>query len=273
MRRLGAEVSIIERNNRLLKREDDDVAGALHDILSKEGVKIYTETTVNQVSGLSGKAVTITGEQSGKAIDISGTHILCATGRSPNTDDIGLEKIGVRITERGFVEVDQNLQTSSNGVFAVGDCAGSPHFTHVAFDDFRIVRDFLLGKTAAADRITGRQIPFTLYTSPELAHVGLREHEARSKAIRFRITKVPMLVFLKTRTLGETTGFAKALIAEDDTILGFTALGVGSGELLPVVQLAMKKSLPYTDITDLIITHPTLGEGLVALFSSVPLLK
>ena len=222
------------------------------------------------MSGKSGTSVTLKGVTSGQRVEIIGSHILCATGRLPNNANIGLEDAGIKLTEKGFIDTDENLHTSSEGVFAVGDCAGSPQFTHIAFDDFRIVRDVLLGKPTVTRRASGRQTPFTLFTSPELAHIGLREHEATSQGIGFRIAKLPMTMFLKTRTLGETTGFAKALIAEDDTILGFTALGAGAGELLPVVQLAMKRGLPYTDISELIITHPTLNEGLVYLFSGVP---
>ena len=271
MRRLGAEVTVIEKNSRLLKKEDEDIANVLLGVLEKEGVKTCISTIITEVSGESGRSVTLKGTTSGEPVEISGSHILCATGRLPNTEDIGLEEAGIRLAEKGFVETNEHLQTSSEGVFAVGDCAGSPHFTHIAFDDFRIVRDVLTGKpTAIPKRTSGRQVPFTLFTSPELAHVGIREHEASSHGIKFRTAKLPMIMFLKTRTLGETTGFAKALIAEDDTILGFTALGPGAGELLPVVQLAMKKNLPYTDIAELVITHPTLSEGLVYLFSGVP---
>jgi len=270
MRRLGANVTVIERNARVLKKEDKDIADAILDILEKEGVKFRTETIIQEVSGQSGSMVTLRGTAAGKPFEVTGSHILCATGRFPNTEDIGLEEAGIRLTGKGFVETNEDLSTSSQDIFAVGDCAGSPNFTHVAFDDFRIVRDVLLGKTAIDKRKSGRQVPFTLFTTPELAHVGLREHEALSRGIKFRTSKLPMNQFLKTRTLGETSGLAKVLIAEDDTILGFTALGVGAGELLPVVQLAMKRGLPYTDIAEMVITHPTLSEGLVFLFSSVP---
>jgi pyruvate/2-oxoglutarate dehydrogenase complex dihydrolipoamide dehydrogenase (E3) component len=270
IRRLGAEVTVIDRNERFLKKEDQDVSDALLGLLKEEGVRFCPSTTITEVSGESGKAVMVKGTTAGKPFELTGSHILCATGRLPNTDNIGLEEAGIKLTGRGFIETNEMLETSSEDVFAVGDCAGSPNFTHIAFDDFRIVRDVLTGKVAIPMRRTDRQVPFTLFTTPELAHVGLREHEAVSKGIKFRLAKLPMIGFLKTRTLGETTGFAKALIAEDDTILGFTALGVGAGELLPVVQLAMKRGLPYTDITELVITHPTLNEGLVFLFSGVP---
>ena len=270
MRRLGAEVTIIERNKSILKNEDEDIIKVLTEVLEREGVKVCASTVITAVSGESGSSVTLKGATSGEPVELTGSHILCATGRLPNTDNIGLEDVGIKLTTKGFVETDENLRASSEDVFAVGDCAGSPHFTHIAFDDFRIVRDVVLGKPIVQKRASGRQVPFTLFTSPELAHIGLREHEATSQGIKFRIAKLPMAMFLKTRTLGETTGFAKTLIAEDDTILGFTALGVGAGELLPVVQLVMKRGLPYTDISDLVITHPTLNEGLVYLFSGVP---
>ena len=270
MRRLGAHVTVIERNARVLKNEDKDIADAILGILEKEGVKFRTESIVQEVSGQSGSMVTLRGTAAGKPFEVTGSHILCATGRLPNTEYIGLEEAGIRLTGKGFVETNEDLSTSSQDIFAVGDCAGSPNFTHVAFDDFRIVRDVLLGKPAIEKRKSGRQVPFTLFTTPELAHVGLREHEALNRGIKFRTSKLPMNQFLKTRTLGETLGFAKVLIAEDDTILGFTALGVGAGELLPVVQLAMKRGLPYTDIAEMVITHPTLSEGLVFLFSGVP---
>ena len=274
MRRLGAEVTIVERNAMLLKKEDEDISSALTQVLKSEGVNICTSTVITEVTGRSGSSVTMKGTTSGEKVEFTGSHVLCATGRLPNTENIGLEDAGINLADRGFIETDEDLHTSSEGIFAVGDCAGSPQFTHVAFDDFRIVRDVLLGKPRIAKRTSGRQVPFTLFTSPELAHIGHREHEASSQGIEFRTTRLPMAGFLKTRTLGETVGFAKALIAkDDDTILGFTALGVGAGELLPVVQLAMKRGLPYTDISELIITHPTLSEGLVYLFSGVPARK
>lgn len=273
MRRFGAEVTVVERNGRVLKGEDEDVGDLLAGTLKKEGITILTSTSVKEVSGTSGTSVTLTTEQNGNQVNLQASHILVAAGREPNTDGIGLDKSNVKLNVKGFIEVDEVLSTTEKGVFAVGDCAGSPHFTHMAFDDFRIVRDELLGKPQSdAKRRSGRQIPSTLFTSPEAAHVGLREHEAKASKIAYRLTKIPMLAFLRTRTLGpgDSEGFAKALIADDDTILGFSAVGPGVGELLPVVQLAMKKHLPYSDLAELIITHPTLSEGLVALFSAVP---
>src|SRR5262249_11009961 len=162
---------------------------------------------------------------------------------------------------------DEGLRTTADGVWAVGDCAGSPYFTHIAFDDFRVVRDNLAGGNRVT---TGRQVPFCLFTDPELARIGLSEKEATERGVRYRLVKIPMEAVLRTRTLSETRGFLKALIGDDDRILGFTAFGVEAGEVMPVVQVAMLAGLPCTALRDSILTHPTMAEGLVALFSAVP---
>ncbi len=199
---------------------------------------------------------------------IEGTHLLVAGGRTPNTDGIGLEKAGVETDEKGHVKVDARLRTTAEGVYAVGDCAGSPYFTHIGEDDFRVV----LANLTGGDRVTtGRQVPYCLFTDPELARVGLSEREARDRGVGYRLTKVPMVAVLRARTLSETRGFLKALIEkEGDHILGFTAFGPEAGEVMTVVQVAMLAALPYTALRDAILTHPTMAEGLAALFSSVP---
>lgn len=268
MRRLGSRVTVIERSSRILSREDEDVSSGLTKILESEGIEFHSSAIVENVTGRSGTSITLTGTMNGKLFETTGTHLLCAAGRVPNTDNIGTKEADIALTDKGFVKVDEHLRTTCSGVFAVGDCAGSPHFTHIAYDDFRIVRDTLAGKFHSA---IGRQVPSTLYTSPELAHVGLSESEAKRKSVTYRLAKLPMMAFLRTRTTGESEGFAKVLIsADDDMILGFTALGLNAGELLPVVQLAMSARLPYTTIRDLVITHPTISEGLVYLFNAVP---
>jgi len=273
-RRFGSKVTIIERNERILKNEDEDVVHALAKVLLDEGIEILTTTGVSQVQGLSGESVTLSVNQhtANGTVQrlVQGSHILAATGRIPNTSNIGLEEAGIKLTGKGHVAVDEQLQTSVDGVFAVGDCAGSPHFTHVSFDDFRLVVAHLSGKVRSGGT-SGRQVPSVLFTSPELAHVGLHEHEAQAQGIRYRLAKLPMAGILRTRTLGETEGFAKALIeAEGDKILGFTALGPGVGEMLPAVQMVMKLGVGYEQLRDLIVTHPTMCEGYAALFATVP---
>jgi len=222
---------------------------------------------VESVSGRSGEAIEARIRNTAGREVLTATHILAATGRVPNTDGIGLENAGIELSATGHIKVNASLQTTADGVYAVGDCAGSPYFTHIAYDDHRIVYGTLKGHSLVS---TGRQVPYTLFTDPELAHVGLHEDDAKRQGISYRLVKLPMAAVLRTRTLGETEGFLKTLIAEDDRILGFTALGVGAGELLAPVQLAMRAGLPYTALRDLIVTHPTLAEGLVYLFSSVP---
>ncbi len=267
LRRFGARVTIIERNGALIHREDKDVTDAIGQLFLDEGVELILETQISRVEGISGASVRIHAMQGGKEIVLEGSHLLAAGGRTPNTDGIGLEKAGVEIDPRGHVRVNPQLQTTAPGVWAVGDCAGSPLFTHIAFDDFRIVRDNLAGIKRVT---TGRQVPFCLFTDPELARIGLSEKEAAEKNIAYRLVKVSMEAALRTRTLSETRGFMKALIGADDRILGFTALGVEAGEVMAIVQTAMLGGLPFTALRDAIFTHPTMAEGLVALFSAIP---
>jgi len=268
MRRFGSSVTIIERNARLAHREDHDVTDMLYDIFREEGIEVVTSARVTSVEGKSGDWVKAHAVRGGSEITLAGTHLLVASGRTPNTQSIGLELAGVETTERGHVKVNERLETTAPGVWAVGDCAGSPHFTHIAFDDHRIVRDNLAGGHRVT---TGRQVPFCMFTDPEFARVGLSETEAKERGIAYRLAKVPIVAVLRTRTLSETRGFLKALIdTESDRILGFTALGMEAGEIIAAIQVAMLAGLPYTALRDAIFTHPTMLEGLIPLFSAVP---
>ncbi|HEY4262634.1 MAG TPA: FAD-dependent oxidoreductase [Schlesneria sp.] len=267
MHRFGSRVTIVERHNALIHREDHDVTEAISDLFQDEGIEISTGTSIDRVEGVSGSGVKLHVVRAGTEVVLEGTHLLAAAGRTPNTDTIGLELAGVETTQQGHVKVNDKLQTTAEEVWAVGDCAGSPYFTHIAFDDFRIVRDNLAGGNRVT---TGRQVPYCLFTDPELAHIGLSEKEASRLGISYRIAKIPMTAALRARTLSETRGFMKALIGSDNQILGFTAFGVEAGEVMAVVQVAMTAGLPYMSLRDSIFTHPTIAEGLVSLFSSVP---
>lgn len=268
MRRFGSRVTIIERNDHLAHREDPDVSEGLESLLRDEGIEIIAKAEITHVEGKSGEWVKVHITQEGSSVILEGTHLLVAAGRTPNTNCIGLDAAGVEVTSRGHIKVNERLETTAAGVWAVGDCAGSPHFTHVAFDDFRIVRDNLAGGHRVT---TGRQVPFCMFTDPEFARIGLSEVEAKQQGIPYRLTKLPIAAFTLPKTLSETRGFMKALVeANGDRILGFTMLGVGAGEVVAVVQIAMLAGLPYTALRDAVLTHPTMAEALGPLFANVP---
>jgi pyruvate/2-oxoglutarate dehydrogenase complex dihydrolipoamide dehydrogenase (E3) component len=266
MRRFGSRVTVVDRNARLMSREDPDVCEALRSLLVDEGIDMLLNARIKQVSGKSGDSVSIVVEQNGIEKVLKGSHVLVATGRHPNTEGLGLELTGVELTDRGYIKVNERLQTTAIGVWAIGEVAGSPQFTHISIDDFRVVHANLTGGNRVT---TGRQVPYCLFTDPELARIGLSETEAGAQGIAYRLFKVPMETNLRAHTLSETRGFVKALVdADSDRILGFTAFGVGAGETLAAVQIAMIAGLPYTALRDAVLTHPTLVEGLIPLFSA-----
>jgi pyruvate/2-oxoglutarate dehydrogenase complex dihydrolipoamide dehydrogenase (E3) component len=268
MRRFGSKVTLVDRNDRLLPREDDDVAEAVTSLFHDEGIEVLLNATVKRVSGKSGQCVKAILEQNGAEKTLEGSHLLVATGRTPNTRGIGLELAGVQVTDRGYIKVNERLQTTAPGVWAIGEVAGSPQFTHISIDDFRVVRDNLTGGNHIT---TGRQVPFCLFTDPEFARVGLSEKEAKAQGVAYRLFKIPMKSVLRAHALTETRGFLKALVATDsDRILGFTAFAVDGGETMSAAQVAIIAGLPYTALRDAVLTHPTLAEGIGVLFSSEP---
>ena len=268
MRRFGSKVTIIDRNNRVLHREDEDITDALRSLLEGEGIQLAMNSKVRHVTGTSGKSVQISLVRAGVEEMIEGSHLLITGKRTPNTKDIGLELAGVETTDHGYIKVNERLETSAPGVWAVGEVAGSPHFTHISEDDFRVVRDNILGGNHVT---TGRQVPFCLFTDPEFARVGLTETDAKRQGIAYRLFKVPMAAVLRARSLMETRGFLKCVVEHNsDQILGFAALGVGAGEMMGCVQIAMLGTLPYTMLRDAVLAHPTIPEGLISLFSSTP---
>jgi pyruvate/2-oxoglutarate dehydrogenase complex dihydrolipoamide dehydrogenase (E3) component len=266
-RRFGSRVTILDRGPHLLAHEDPDVVAELLQIFAGDGIDVIASAEIFSVQGRSGTGVSLIVRTSSGEKTITGSDILIATGRSPNTSGIGLEVAGVELDQRRYVKVNDRLQTTAPDIWAIGECAGSPQFTHISLDDFRVIRDNLAG----IDRTTrDRMVPSCLFTDPQVAHVGLTETEADRQGIPFRILKLSMAAVLRTRTIDESRGFMKALLETDgDRIPGFTMIGPEAGEVMAVIQVAMLAGLPYTALRDAILTHPTMSEGLNSLFSGV----
>jgi pyruvate/2-oxoglutarate dehydrogenase complex dihydrolipoamide dehydrogenase (E3) component len=269
-RRFGSRVTVIQHGPQLIGQEDPDVADAVGRLLADEGVDVLLSAEALHVEGRSGESVRFRVRTPQGERLLEGSDILVATGRTPNTAGIGLDTLGARLDARGYVQVNDRLETTAPDVWAIGECAGSPQFTHVSEDDFRVIRDNLAGgKRTTRDRL----IPSCLYTDPPLARVGLNETEARRLGVAVRVATAPMSAVLRARSTGETRGFMKALLdTRSARILGFTMFGPEAGEVMAVVQAAMLAGMPYTGLRDAILAHPTMAEGLGALFSEVQLL-
>jgi pyruvate/2-oxoglutarate dehydrogenase complex dihydrolipoamide dehydrogenase (E3) component len=261
-------VTVIEGGPQLASREDADIAGALKDLFVDEGIEVLLNTRAHRAEGDSGNRVRMYVDDERGSRTIEGTDLLVAAGRTANTDGIGLELAGVQLDAHGYIKVNERLETTAENVWAMGDCAGSPQFTHVGYDDFSIVHANLNG----ANRTTrNRLIPFCLFTDPELARVGRNEVEAHRDGTEYRLAKMPMAEVLRTTTVSEPRGLMKVLVAKNsDEILGFTAFGFEASELMAAMQTAMLGHLPYTILRDAILTHPTVAEGLNQLLAMVP---
>jgi pyruvate/2-oxoglutarate dehydrogenase complex dihydrolipoamide dehydrogenase (E3) component len=266
-RRFGSRVTVIDPAPRIMTREDPDVADELQRILASEGIQFIVGAKVSHVRGRSGEAVAVSVRTEAGEQMIEGSDIMVAVGRIPNTAGIGLDVAGVDLDERGYIRVNQRLETTAPGVWAIGECAGSPQFTHASVDDFRIIRDNLAGGNRSTH---DRLMPYCVFTDPPLARVGLNESEARAQGIEVRVARLPMDAVLRTEATDEKQGFMKALVGADDRILGFTMLGAEAGEVMAAVQTAMLANLPYPRVRDAVIAHLTMAEGLGFLFSDVP---
>jgi len=267
LRRLGSRVTLIARGQ-LASNEDADVAQAILQLFRDEGIDVLSGTEVLRIDGLSGGHVRLLLESGSGTRTVEGTDILVALGRTPNTTGIGLEKAGIAVTEKGHIQVNDRLETTAPDVWAMGECAGSPYFTHVSEDDFSIIYENLNGgRRSTANRL----VPYCVFIDPELARVGLNETQARERGVACRIASVPVDSAWRPWTISERRGFMKAVIdAHSDRILGFTAFGPEAGELMSTVQLAMLAGQPYTILRDAMFAHPTMTEGLKALFMGVP---
>ena len=268
MRRFGSRVTVVEQGPQIAAREDGDVSDALLQLFRDEGIEVVLNAQAVRVEGRSGERIVVWLRTANGERAIEGSDLLLAAGREPNTRGIGLEEAGVELDAHGYIRVNDRLETTASGVWAVGDCAGSPQFTHVGFDDFRIVRD---NWNAVSRTKRDRLIPYCVFTDPQLGRVGLNEKEAKAAGVAYRISRIPMAMVLRARAIFETRGFMKALIdARSDRIVGFTALSADAGELIAAVQTAMLAGAPYTLFRDAILTHPTIAEGLGVLFQAEP---
>jgi pyruvate/2-oxoglutarate dehydrogenase complex dihydrolipoamide dehydrogenase (E3) component len=263
-RRFGSQVTLIQRQPRLLMPEDEDVSDVIAEIFREEGITVLTNTTPQRVEQRDGcirlTVSTPQGEQ-----QLSGSHLLSAVGRIPNTEALSLEAAGIQVDRKGYIQVNQHLETNVPGIYALGDAKGGPAFTHVTYNDFTILRTNLFehGNASTQDRV----VPYTIFIDPELGRVGLSEHEARTQGRNIRVAKVPMKTVSRAVEIGEPRGFMKAIVdADTQQILGCAILSAEGGEIMTIVQFVMMGKLPYTALRDGMITHPTLAEGLNSLF-------
>jgi pyruvate/2-oxoglutarate dehydrogenase complex dihydrolipoamide dehydrogenase (E3) component len=268
--RLKSKITIVQRGKQLLPREDAEVAQAMQDICKEDGIEVILNATATKVSatGADNRDILLGYRTSdGVQHKTSASHLLIATGRAPNTDSLNLPAAGIETTARGHVVVSPSLQTNVPGIYALGDCHGGPAFTHVSYDDFRIIRANLINKNAQPTSTAQRedQVPYVVYTDPQLGHVGLHEAEAREKFPdkKIQTATMPMSYVARAVETAETRGLMKAVVdGESGAILGFTCLGIEGGEIMSLVQVAMMGGLPYWKLRDAIFAHPTLAESL-----------
>ncbi|MCK4895040.1 MAG: mercuric reductase [Calditrichia bacterium] len=267
-RRFGSKVTIIQRGSQLLSREDEDVAETVATILEGEGIKVLLNSQVTAVKKTSNDQLDISVSMDGRPCQIKGSHLLVAVGRIPASADLQLDLAGISRDSRGFVKVDDTLETDVPGVYAIGDVKGGPAFTHISYDDYRILRDFFLQGTKRTTK--ERIVPYTVFIDPQLGRVGLTEKEAKAKGVKYRLAKLPMTYVARALESAETRGFMKALIDEESgLILGCAILGIEGGEIMSVIQVAMMGNLHYTSIKEGIFAHPTLSESLNNLFMAM----
>jgi pyruvate/2-oxoglutarate dehydrogenase complex dihydrolipoamide dehydrogenase (E3) component len=265
-RRFGSEVTLVQRGTRLMKREDDDVSDEVTAILRDDGITALTSSTPVRVESANGGGLRLTVRTEDGERQLEGSHLLSAIGRIPNTEALAPEAAGIRLGDRGFIEVDEYLETSVPGVYAMGDVKGGPAFTHLSYDDYRILHANLISHEKASTR--DRIVPYTVFMDPQLGRAGLTEREARAQGRAIRVAKLPMSAVIRALETGETRGFMKAIVdADSGRILGCAVLGSEGGEIMTMIQVAMLGGLTYTAMANTIFTHPLLAEGLNTLFA------
>jgi pyruvate/2-oxoglutarate dehydrogenase complex dihydrolipoamide dehydrogenase (E3) component len=266
-RRFGARVTIIQSGQQLLVREDRDIAEEVTKILRQDGVEVLINAETRRIRGSNG-SIQVELQHQGSTRSISGSHLLIAIGRRPNSDTLNLSAAGIQTDKKGFINVNERLETNVAGVYALGDIKGGPAFTHISYDDFRIIRANLLENKSATTR--ERLVPYVVFIDPQLGRVGITETEARAQQRNLRVAKLPMSSVARAIEVDETRGFIKAIVdAGTNQILGVSLLGIEGGELMAVFQMAMMGKLPYTALRDGIFAHPTLAEALNNLFTAM----
>jgi len=266
-RRFGSRVTIVQSGSQLLTREDPDVAEAVTQILRQDGVDVLLSAKATRVAQQDGK-ITLEIQSQGSSTAIIGSQLLVATGRVPNSDTLNLPAAGIETDEHGFIKVNERLQTSADGVYALGDIKGGPAFTHISYDDFRIIRANLLEKKSASTK--NRQVPYVVFIDPQLGRIGLTESEARSQGREIQVARLPMSSVARALELDEPRGFMKVIVdASTEQILGASVLGIEGGEIMSMLEIAIMARVPYTVLRDATLAHPTLAESLNNLFASI----
>jgi len=267
-RRFGSSVTIFERGPRILGREDEDIADTMAQILAEDGIEIIANANVKRVQSADDGRIILEADTPPGERTVTGSHLLIAAGRRPNTENLNLEAACVLVDTHGFIYVDERLETGVPGIWAMGDVKPGPQFTHISYDDYRIIRTNLLeGGYAGTD---ARLAPYTIFTDPQLGRVGLTEQQAIDQHLDFRVARIPMSRVARAIETGATRGVAKAIVdADTGRILGCAVLGVNGGEMMAAIQIAMMGNLPYTALAEGVFAHPTLAEGLNTLFNSL----
>jgi len=265
-RRFGSEVTIVQRRDALLPREDRDVAEAIKEILEEDGIEVVLEADAQSVSAASDGEVSLAVEMSSRLRTLTGSHLLVATGRVPNTEALNLPAAGIELDSGGYVPVNERLETQTSGIYALGDVKGGPAFTHISYDDFRVIRSNLLEEGEAT--ITDRAVPYTVFMDPQLGRVGLSEREARERGLDVKVFTMPMNWVARALEIDESRGLLKAVVdSSTDRILGFAALGIDGGELMAVIEVAMLGGVTASVPRNAVFAHPTLAESLNNLFA------
>jgi pyruvate/2-oxoglutarate dehydrogenase complex dihydrolipoamide dehydrogenase (E3) component len=266
-RRFGSRVTIVQCAGQLLTGEDPDIAEEISKILRQDGVEVMLNAKTTHV-GQTGESIRLNVQSKNDSTTLVGSHLLVATGRVPNSDTLNLAAAGIQTSECGFIQVNDRLETTAAGVYALGDIKGGPAFTHISYDDFRIIRANLIEKKAASTR--DRQVPYAVFIDPQLGRVGLTEREARAQGRNIRVAKLPMPHVARALEVDETRGFMKAIVdADSNQILGAAILGIEGGEIMSALEIAMMGKLPYTALRDGTFAHPTLAESLNNLFMAM----